>query len=234
MRVFIVDDDPDIADLHAHVVANLPGMQAVGRAHTGLAALTYLAEHQVDLILLDMFLPDLSGIELLQRLRAHSRFVDVVMLTASDDAATVRAAQALGVRDYLVKPFTPQDLQRRLLALQQRLATTVPRSARSLAQEQIDAALGLNEGDAGLRGGAAGRTSPPKGLSAPTLQRVEAFAQGAGRVFTAQEVADALGMSRVSARRYLEYLSEQGVLQVSPRYGVSGRPVLEYRALPEN
>lgn len=230
VRVLVVDDDFAVAAIHRRYVETLPGFVVVGEAHRGADALRAVEELTPDLVLLDVYLPDLSGVEVLRRLRADpsGQRVDVIAVTASREVETVRAAMAGGVVHYLIKPFTLAALQERLLAYaaQRRELDQLTGGLDSVhAQEQIDRLLTASP----LHRRAA--TDLPKGLSAHTLQLVESALRDAQRELSAGEAAQICGLSRVSARRYLEHLATAGRAQVRPRYGSAGRPEHGYRWL---
>lgn len=218
INVLIVDDDFMVAKIHTRFVERSVGFQVVGTAATGEAALAEIARLSPDLVLLDIHLPDFTGLELLRRLRAEGHETGIIVITAAREADSVRAALAGGASSYLIKPFEYGDLASRLdqfreshLALAQR---DNPR------QQDIDAffsrkTLGVEE-------------SLPKGLSATTAQvMLETLANGLE--MSAAECAEKTGLSRVSARRYLEHFVKNGQASVRLRYGTAGRPERRYR-----
>ncbi|MFD2794284.1 response regulator [Promicromonospora vindobonensis] len=242
-RTLIVEDDPAVAVVHRGFVESHPRFVVVGEARNGADALRLAAALRPDLVLLDLHLPDIGGLDVLRRLRLlPGPPVDVVATTAARELDSVRQAMAGGVVAYLVKPFTAATLRERLDEVWQR-REDVRRAQDTLGQEEVDQLL------AGPR---SATTLPPKGLSERSRTLVhEALvrlcadpggpdgpagrgsADGPGtsavRDASAAEVAEAVGMSRVSARRYLEHLVAEGHAQVSPRYGATGRPENRYR-----
>lgn len=222
IRVLVVDDDFAVARLHERYVSEVDGFVVVGTALTAASAAEQLAGRGVDLLLLDTFLPDASGIELLRRLRAASTApLDVMMVTAAPEPDLVRQAFALGVVDYVLKPFQQEDFRARLLRYARRRAESASMRSSTLTQEQIDAIQG--------RTAPPRRADLPKGLSDATARLVAAALRERTDAVTASEVGDALGMSRVSARRYLEYFVSRRLVDVTPRYGETGRPQNLYR-----
>ncbi len=174
---------------------------------------------RIDLVLLDMTMPDGTGLDVLRHIRARAADVDVIAITSVRDADVVRQAIALGAVQYLVKPFTFAAFHDRLD--QYRAYRARARAATGAAtQSEIDAMLGA------LR--PTGPVVLPKGLSPASLDRVSDAVRDRGPL-SATEAADALGMSRVAARRYLEHLADAGRVERSPRYGTRGRPETEYR-----
>ncbi|TDE11772.1 response regulator [Jiangella asiatica] len=227
VRTLVVDDDFAVAAIHRGFVEAVPGFTVVGEVHLGADALRAVDELEPDLVLLDIYLPDISGIEFLTRLRARSApAVDVIAITAARELGTVRAAMAGGVVDYLVKPFTLDvftDRMNTYLTRREEFRRTAARAAGGgLDQDQVDALL-----RPGPAGAAAARL--PKGLSERTLQLVASALAEAGRDLSAAELAERVGLSRISARRYLEHLAASGRATVAPRYGGAGRPEHRYR-----
>jgi response regulator of citrate/malate metabolism len=219
IRVLVVDDDFMVARVHSGYVARTPGFTVVGTAHTGRAALTAVAEQRPDLVLLDLYLPDMSGLEVLRELRSGAYPVDVLVITAARDAATVRGALRGGAVHYLIKPFTAAVLAERLAhyADDRRRLTAIGGEVR---QDEVDRLFG---------GGRQAVPPLPKGLSVATCTLVADALKKNGGDLSAAETAALTGLSRVSARRYLEYLCASGQAELRPRYGTAGRPEHRYR-----
>lgn len=217
IRVLVVEDDPVAADAHVMYVGRVPGFTAVGTAHTGAEARRLLDRTPVDLLLMDLHLPDVHGLKLARSLRAAGYHADVIAVTSARDLAVVREGVSLGVVQYVLKPFTFATLRDRLV----RYAEFRGAAGEASGQEEVDRAL------ATLR--APGPAALPKGLSAPTLERVTGVLREQEEGLTAAGVAEAVGISRITARRYLEHLVEAGRAGRSPLYGQVGRPELVYR-----
>lgn len=222
--VLVVDDDFAVAALHRGFVEFHGGFTVAGIAHDGAEALRLVDETEPDLVLLDVYLPDMSGLEVLQQLRARpGRPVDVIAITAARELETVRTAMAGGVLHYLVKPFTAQVLRERLddyLRHQAEIRRTEARET-ELDQDQVDRLLA-----APRRGHPS--TTLPKGLSRTTMEAVREALAGQLDSASASEVGDRVGISRVSARRYLEHLVAEGRARMAPKYGTTGRPENRY------
>lgn len=223
IRTAVVEDDPVAAAAVASCVGRVRGFSVVGTAGTGTDALRLLATTGVDLLLLDVHLPDLSGLEVLRRMRATGHTTDVIMVTRARDLAVVQAAIAFGATQYLVKPFTSSTVRAKLESHLEYRARV--EGGPMIAQSDVDDLLGALRGSAPAGG-------LPKGVSRESLDAVvEALAARPGGL-TASEVGEVLGSSRVTARRYLEHLVETGLCARHVRYGGAGRPQVEYRWRP--
>jgi len=220
IRTLVVDDDAMTASIHRSYVERVPGFEVVGEAHTGRRALELTRSLRPHLLLLDIYLPDISGLEVLRSLREPGQpHVDVIAVTAAKDVSTLRTAIHGGVIHYLVKPFFFDTLRERLegyAALHGRLERL-----REPDQHDIDHVFSL------LR--SRRRHALPKGISAPTLELVVDSMREADGELTAVDVAERTGISRGTARRYLEYLALTGAIELSLRYGTTGRPEHLYR-----
>ncbi|WP_314732508.1 ATP-binding protein [Microbacterium sp. Marseille-Q6965] len=224
IRVLVVEDDARTADAHAAFVERVEGFALAGVAHTASEArraLRAAAETggRIHLVLLDLTLPDGHGLALVRELRQARVPIDVIAVTAVRELEAVREAVAIGVVQYLIKPFVFGVFREKLLAYRsyfEHMRTPVE----SLSQREVDGAF------------AALRTSNapglPKGLSQVTLDGVSALLAETEGPLSASEVAEALGLSRVTARRYLEFLADGGVAVRSQRHGSVGRPELQY------
>ncbi|MCS0634170.1 response regulator [Streptomyces sp. LP05-1] len=219
VRVLVVEDDPVAADAHALYVGRVPGFRVVGVVHSRSAAARALERTPVDLLLLDLCLPDGHGLGLLRSLRAAGHTADVIAVTSARDLAVVREGVSLGVVQYVLKPFTFATLRDRLV----RYAEFRAAAGEASGQEEVDRALGA------LR--APGPAALPKGLSTPTLSAVTGVLRAAPEGLTAAGAGAAVGISRITARRYLEHLVTAGLAARSPQYGQVGRPELQYRWL---
>lgn len=219
IRTLVVDDDFRVADLHRLYAERIGGFEVVGVAHTGAEALRLAGGLAPDLVLLDIYLPDMSGLDVLRSLRQARRSIDVIAITAAQDVATIRAALQGGSVHYLIKPFTFTVFREKL----QSYAEVHARLGRAgqASQAEVDRLYGL------LRTGL--DEDLPKGLSAATRDLVVAALRAAPEPLSASDVAGLAGLSRVTARRYLEHLAEGGSVEVSLQYGAPGRPEHRYR-----
>lgn len=226
VRVLVVEDEPRTAAAHASYVERVPGFEVAGVAHSVADTMRVLDSERargrpVDLILLDMNLPDGHGLGLVTGVRAAGHLCDVIAVTAARDTDVVRHAVAQGVVLYLLKPFTFATFRAKLeqyAGYRDHLAS----SPREVVQDEVDRLLGT------LR--PSGTAPLPKGMSAETLRDVTDAVRAAPDGLSASEAAAAVGISRVTARRYLEHLAALGLAERRPRYsGGGGRPEVAYR-----
>ncbi|WGW11944.1 response regulator [Saxibacter everestensis] len=225
VNVLIVEDQKTAAKAHADYVGRIDGFRLVGVAHSGIKALSLLMGEprtarkslHVDLVLLDMNLPDMAGLELCRTLRMRGVTVDVIAVTAARELEMVQGAVSAGILQYLIKPFTFATFRAKLVGYQEYRTKL---GNRQITQVELDRAF------AALR--VTGDASMPKGLAEPTLTAIVDELRSRG-VMSAGEAGGVLGVSRVTARRYLEALTKEGRVDRVPRYGSTGRPEVEYR-----
>lgn len=222
IRVLVVEDEAIAAQAHASYIGRVPGFELAGMARSGVEALRHLRrDDDVDLLLLDIHLPDTHGLELLQRVRLEGHLCDAIAVTSARDLEVVKRAVAQGVVLYLIKPFTFSGFRAKLeqyAAYRRRLSDTDTH----VVQDEVDQLFGVlrsTDTPAAL----------PKGMSPETLRLVTERLRSSEAALSASEVADASGTSRVTARRYLEHLADSGLVERRSRYGRSGRPEVEYR-----
>lgn len=220
IRVLVVDDDYRVAELHARYVNAVAGFTVAGTAHSAARAVELSSRLRPDLILLDLYLPDRLGTEVLPALTG-----DVLMVTAAGEAAQVRAALGGGAVGYLIKPFDERELRNRLTAyarFRAQLATD-----RSLGQDQVDRALRALHGT-----DRSGRARRPR--ATPTGKLVADTVASLDGPVTASALAERLGISRPTAQRYLADLAAHGTIRIELRYGAAGRPEHLYSWNGEN
>lgn len=222
LRVLVVDDDYRVADIHAAMVARVPGFEVVATAHGAVEAFTTARTTRPDLVLMDIYLPDGNGLEVVRSLREEPDPPDVIVISAARDSAAIRDAMQLGAVHYLVKPFGFSALTDRLTAYQRmrRQLSDLPNRPQ---QADVDQLFGM------LRPPTTVAVPPTKGHSAATLELVLRAVRNATSDVSATEVAESIGISRATAQRYLSYLEQRGTLKLQLRYGSAGRPEHRYR-----
>jgi response regulator of citrate/malate metabolism len=220
LQVLVVEDEPVALEAHTAYVQRVPGFTVAATATNSHEALRALQTTRVDVVLLDMNLPDRHGLDVIRAMRAGGHGADVIAVTSARELDIVRAAVSLGVVQYLLKPFVFATLRDRLQAY---------RAYRGQldAGQHVSTQAEVDEVIAGVRA-----TTPatlPKGMSEQLLARVTATMREARAGLSASELGDALGVSRVTARRYAEHLCGSRLAVRTSRYAGAGRPEVEYR-----
>jgi response regulator of citrate/malate metabolism len=218
-RVMVVEDNGVVAALHRRVVDSVPYLKTAHVALNGQHAFAALKTVQPDLVILDLTMAGGDGLSFLRRVRGADMPIDVIVVTASRDRRAVDEVTRLGVIDYLVKPFTPQRLRQSLSAFAIRRHTLTTRS--ELCQADVDAIQASGAPRRGRR--------LPKGLKEETLRSVVAALDEATGAMGADQVGTRVGVARVTARRYLEYLALMGMVEMNRETNGPGRPRNRYR-----
>ena len=221
--VLVVEDEPVAADAHVAYVQRVRGFAVRGTAGDGAGALRKLSDPAsgIDLVLLDLYLPDMHGLEVVRAMRTAGHRADVIAVTSARDLTVVRAAVSQGIVQYLLKPFTFAALREKL----ERYAAYRLQIGgdEASSQQEVDRVL------ATLRG--SDPSTLPKGMSPDSLDAVIMVLRPSAESLSATEVAAMVGASRVTARRYLEYLADCALVYRRSRYGSAGRPEVEYHWL---
>jgi response regulator of citrate/malate metabolism len=225
IRTLVVDDDFRVSHIHSEYVARVDGYEVVGQAASVAEALDAVRTLHPDLLLLDLFLPDGSGLDVLRRLTGDEGGArpDALVITADRDIASVRTAMKLGAVGYVVKPFGSADLAERLTAYRE-LQHRVNALGQACETDQAD----VDALFSAVRPPAVPRV-PAKGHSAPTLALLHQALRAATGALSAAEAAELTGVSRATAQRYLSYLVREGLVRLELRYGATGRPEHLYR-----
>ncbi|MCU1535909.1 MAG: Transcriptional regulatory protein [Humibacillus sp.] len=219
LRVLVVEDEPIAAEAHTAYVGRVPGFVPVATVGTSQAALRALHDKAIDVVLLDMNLPDRHGLDVVRAMRAAGHRADVIAVTSARDLEVVRAAVSLGVVQYVLKPFVFSTLRDRLLAYR------AYRDQHAAALE-VSTQAEVDEVFAGAR--VSGETRLPKGMGEELLSRVSSALREQTTGRSASELGELLGVSRVTARRYAEFLCDTRVVVRRSRYAGAGRPEVEY------
>ncbi|MBB3605507.1 response regulator of citrate/malate metabolism [Mycolicibacterium sp. BK556] len=225
INVLIVEDEPLIAEAHRTYLTRLQGFAVVGMAHTARDAMRMASEASidspVDLVLLDLGLPDASGIALASALSGLRPAPDIIAITSERDLEMVRAAVAHGALAYLLKPFTFAAFRDRLERYR-RYRDALPAGTDAASQAEVDRALGE------LRI-STDRSAAPKGAAPGTTDEIARAVRDRADGLTADEAAKLVGVSRVTAWRYLERLADDGTVTRVTEYGKTGRPSTRYQ-----
>jgi response regulator of citrate/malate metabolism len=218
ISALIVEDDYHVATIHAAYVRKVRGFAVAGHASSLRSARAEITRLQPTLVLLDLYLPDGHGLDLIRETRGLKEHrPDFLVITAARDMASVRAAMQLGTVHYLVKPFSFAQLEERLHAYRD-LRGRLDRIDEA-EQHDVDTLYGLLRGPAPL----------PKGQSGPTMIRIRDLLQASADAVSAAEIAEQVGISRSTAQRYLSELARQGKIELHLHYGTAGRPEHRYR-----
>ncbi|MFP3122052.1 response regulator [Ectobacillus funiculus] len=227
IRVMIVDDDPMVMEVNKQFVEATGGFEIVGAAQSGIEALAMIDAKQPHLVILDHFLPDLNGMDVLVELRKQNQPVDVILVTAARDSETVQSVFRYGAIDYIVKPFR---FDRFKSALDNYKALRLKLAKNELNQEEIDylasTKVKLQQRELQLS-----EEPLPKGLNAVTMKQILLFLLNQKKALSAEEVAEGVGLARVTARRYLDYLEKTKKIKLEVQYGTIGRPINRYSPL---
>jgi two-component system CitB family response regulator len=221
IQLLIVEDDRKIAEIQRRFVERLENVELCGIAHTLADARDLVEVMAPDLILLDVHFPDGDGLDLLRELRARDSGSDVILITAAKEVDTLRSALRGGVFDYILKPLVFERLQEAVNRYHDHLVHLS--GLNQLAQKEVDALLPRGS----VEESANRDERPPKGIDALTLDKIRDVVTAGGQ-WNAEEVGAAMGASRTTARRYLEYLVGIGELSAEVTYGSVGRPERRY------
>ena len=222
-RVLIADDDPRITEIHQHYVSKFDGFEVIGLSNTLEDTKLQIDVMEPQLLLLDIYFPDGSGIELLKEIRLRSQALDIIPITAAKEVRLLQEALRGGVFDYILKPVVFSRFEQTLRRYRTHHSNL--QSLDSLNQSDIDRIIHQEKPtdssmmDSGL----------PKGIDPVTLDKILEEMKVGSTLFTSEEMAERVGASRTTARRYLEYLVSRGSVEVDVSYGGVGRPERIYR-----
>lgn len=216
MKILIVDDDPMVAHINLKF-ANKAGYEDVDTAADIESAKERLKQGDIDLVLLDVYLPTGKGTEILKWIRQQNLNTDAILITADRSSETVEESMNFGAVDYLIKPFDFDRFQLAMEKFERKRNGFVGK--KSVEQEDIDSIFfeSVNKNDKN-------KIILEKGMSEKTYTAILEAIKAMATSVTAEELGDRLGISRVSVRRYLEYMEGQGILEMKPIYGKKGRP----------
>ncbi|WHY69298.1 response regulator [Neobacillus sp. SuZ13] len=225
IEVLIVEDDLRIAEIQKRFIEQIPGFQTVGIAASYLEAKTYIDLLQPDLLLLDVYFPDMNGLDLLKETKQQRKQMDVIMITATKEIHKVQEAISIGVFDYIIKPVVFERFKQSLLRYQEYHTKLVELKNENLhvTQQQVDKLLRKE-----IEGSKSEKPYLPKGIDPLTLEKVLEVLSNVADGLTAEIVAKEIGVSRTTARRYLEHLMSEEKIDADLAYGTVGRPERVY------
>ncbi|WML43980.1 response regulator [Neobacillus sp. PS3-40] len=223
LRVLVVDDDFMIARLHGKFISAQKGYQLVGTAHGYEEAIKMIETVDPDLLLLDVYMPDHSGIELLRTIRLQNRRCDVILITAAKELEVVEDGFRFGILDYLIKPFDLNQLQTSLnkyLKFKSRLSHSI-----QLDQGTVDNFKKLRISESSVL------PQTQKGIDSRTLEKIKKCITASSFPLKAEQIANLAGVSLSTTRTYLSYMVEKQDLIEEQQYGTVGRPLRLYRVI---
>lgn len=221
-KILIVEDDPMVAMINEEYVKRNSNFEIIGKCNDGRSAISFLEKNKVDLLVLDVFMPKMNGLETLRVIRNRQFEVDAIMVTAANDRESLEEALHLGVVDYLIKPFTYERFQ---LALNKYITQCkVLKDNERFNQKSIDNIID------NIR--SSSTVSFPKGIQEKTLGLILDYLKTKpDEWFTGDEIAQNINLTGVTVRRYMNYLAESGRVINEMNYETGGRPCMQYKIL---
>lgn len=223
IKTVIVEDDLMVASINQQFALKTPGVNVIATFHNGKDALAFLNKTKVDLLLLDFYMPEITGLELLAKLRNEGNDVDVIMITAANDAVHINEALHLGIVDYLVKPFKYERFSEAMDKYM--LRKTVMKKGMKFTQKDIDQLIHLQKPSKQSK-----EMDLQKGLQRQTLEKIRnSLSQHENEYLTSEQIASETELSKVTVRRYMNYLIEQSEITSVVDYSTGGRPSILYK-----
>ncbi len=227
INVLLIEDDPMVREVNRQFIEKVTGFKVIGQASNGVEGIDKINTLRPDLVFMDIFMPEQDGITSLRKIRELKIPVDVITVTAANDMETVKQVLHLGVFDYIMKPFSFERVQGTLenyMRFKQQMLTQ-----RELTQGELDQLFHYHSGEGKAEVASEEKTekSLPKGFNRATLEKVIHYLQSVDGA-SAEDVASGVGIARVTARRYLDYLEKQKEITMDVHYGGIGRPINYY------
>ncbi|WML26954.1 response regulator [Neobacillus sp. OS1-33] len=220
LKVILIEDDPMVREVHRQFIDRIEGFSIIGIASNGMEGLRLVKELKPDLAIIDLYMPYMGGVEMLRELRSEAYSIDVIAITAASDIETIHGVLQQGAVDYIMKPFTFDRIKKSLDNYKNYRVKLGEKKA--LLQAELDQLLFIDRKEE------CERENLPKGLNMNTLTKITTFISRENEPVSAEEVAESIGMARVTARRYLDYLEKEGKVKIHIHYGGVGRPINRY------
>lgn len=217
-RVLLIEDDPMVQEVNRQFIEKIAGFSVIGTAQNGYEGLLLINELKPDLIFIDIFMPVQDGIETIHQIRKEGYSVDIIVITAASDIETIRDVLQNGAFDYIMKPFKFERIKKSLENYRSFRNQLQMKS--TLTQKDLDQ-IRFEKDDYES-------TDLPKGLNEVTFKKVMSYLNEQTKPLSAEEVAEQVGLARVTARRYLDYLEKSGHISIDVQYGGIGRPINRY------
>ncbi|MFC4802637.1 response regulator [Neobacillus sp. GCM10023253] len=221
IRVLLIEDDPMVQEINRQFVERVEGYKVIGVASNGKEGIELIKKEKPDLVFIDIYMPNQDGITTIKQIRSEELGTDVIAVTAASDIETVRDVLQHGAVDYIMKPFKFERIQQALINYRNYYSSLLKKDA--ISQQELDNLL--------FQQGKQDKGELPKGLNMLTLEKVIEYLKGQNLAISAEAVAEGIGLARVTARRYLEYLEQSGKVEIVIEYGGIGRPVNQYKIL---
>lgn len=219
IKVLLIEDDPMVQEVNKGFIANVKGFEIAAVASNGDEGIQLAKSVQPDLIILDIFMPKKDGIKTMHELRKQKINAEVIVVSAAKDKDTIKLMLQNGALDYIIKPFKFDRIEQALEKFRQYRESL--KESGTMSQEQLDLLLYTEQAKKI-------ENDLPKGLNEFTLKEVISYMNNQIEPLSAGEVAHDIGIARVTARRYLDYLEKKGVIKLDVQYGGVGRPVNRY------
>lgn len=219
ITVLLIEDDPMVQEINRQFVERVEGFKVIGCAANGREGITLIKKEKPDLAFVDIYMPNQDGLTTIKQIRSEELGTDVIAVTAASDIETIRGVLQLGAVDYIMKPFKFDRIQQALINYRNYHQSFQKRE--SISQQELDSLL--------FQQGRHVKGELPKGLNSLTLGKVMDFLSNQDEAISAEAVAEGIGIARVTARRYLEYLEQNSKVEIVMEYGGIGRPVNQYR-----
>ncbi|MBZ5750127.1 response regulator [Metabacillus rhizolycopersici] len=219
IKVLLIEDDPMVQEVNKEFITSVQGFRILAIAGNGEEGIKLVKKLNPDLVILDVFMPKKDGIQTLQELRKQKLNTDVIVVSAAKDKETIKLMLQNGARDYIIKPFKLGRIQQALEKYRHYRESL--KASGTMSQEQLDLLLYAEHSKKTME-------DLPKGLNEFTLNEVTSYVRKQNDPRSAEEVANAIGIARVTARRYLDYLEKCRIIRLDVQYGGVGRPVNRY------
>ncbi|HML34975.1 response regulator [Sporomusa sphaeroides] len=224
--VVILEDDPMVLELHRQYINQIKGFKLVGQACDGKTGFDLIARVKPQIVILDVYMPGLNGLDLLRRVRATGINTDVILVTAAHNSETIQQGIQYGAIDYIIKPFTFQRFKKALKNYQEYIRKI--NNIQNMSQRDVDILKGNTSKERSVNDLEDVKENIPKGLDKATLDLVLAIIEKKTGYFSVADISKLAGISRVTVRRYLNYLCESRCLKGILSYGPVGRPLHKY------
>lgn len=219
ITVLLIEDDPMVQEINRQFIERVDGFKVIGCASNGREGIALIKKEKPDLAFVDIYMPNQDGLTTIKQIRSEDLGTDVIAVTAASDIETVRGVLQLGAVDYIMKPFKFDRIQQALTIYRTYHQSLQKKD--SISQQELDSLL--------FQQGRQEKGELPKGLNSLTLDKVIDYLKNQAEAISAETVAEGIGLARVTARRYLEYLEQSGKVEIIIEYGGIGRPVNQYK-----